>query len=179
MDISDLLIQFVTSFGATAFGAWAAFRFNIHQSKKKIKDEQAAAANRALFILLAQLNQLADIKRKFIDPVIDDPARFVNMQALPPLENPTPRLDIQNLDFLLQTKHRQLLLDLQIEEERYREAIQALNLRSTFHHQQVQPLLAKAGIFTGVWCQLSQINLALGPLVAASLQMPPIVLFFM
>ena len=169
MDISDLLIQFVTALGGTFVGAWAAFQLNIHENKKKIEDEPVAAANRALFIMLSRLNMLTDIKRKFIDPVIDDPARLVNMNALPPLQNPAPRLDIQALDFLLETNYRQLLLDLEIEEQRYQEAIQALNLRSTFHHQTVQPLLAQAGISTDASCPLAHIYMALGPFVAASL----------
>ena len=94
VDIPDLLIQFVTSVGGTFVGAWAAFQLNIHESKKKMEDEQVAAANRALFILLTQLNMLADIKQKFIDTVIDDPARFINMNALPPLENPAPQRSV-------------------------------------------------------------------------------------
>jgi hypothetical protein len=160
---------FSASLGGTFVGAWAAFQLNIHESKKKIEDEQVVAANRALFALIAQLNMLSDIKRKQVDPFRNDPARFINMPALPPLEYRIPPLEIQSLGFLLETNSRQLLLTLLIEEQRFQDAIQAINLRSSLHLQSAQPLLSQAGIFPGAECTLSQLDEVLGFLLSASL----------
>lgn len=169
MDISVLLIQFFTALGGTFVGAYVAFELNTRDKRQNIENEQVAAANRALFALIAQLNMLSGIKGKHVDPFRNDPARFINMQALPPLEYSSPTLEIQSLGFLLETNSRQLLLTLLIEEQRFQDAIQAINLRSSLHHQEAQPRLARAGIFTGVECRRSQIDEALGPLLSASL----------
>ena len=169
MDISELLLQFVMAIGGTFVGAYVAFELNTRERKQNIEDAQVAAANRALFALITRLNMLSDIKQKHIDPFRNDPARFVNMHALPPLEYRSPILDIQSLSFLLETNSRQLILSLLLEEQRFQDAIQAINLRSSLHHESAQPRLAQAGIFTEMECKRSQIDDALGFLLSASL----------
>jgi hypothetical protein len=56
---------------------------------RQVTGQNAAAANEAIFLALRQYNMLKNVKDQLIDPAKDDPARFINMQALLPLDHAT------------------------------------------------------------------------------------------
>lgn len=161
--------QLITTLLGALSGAWIAFKLNAHNNEKEAQNKKVAAANRALFVLIAQWNMLADFKQKHIDPHRDDPARFISMNALPPLEYTNLNLDIQSLNFLLETDFRQLLLSLLLEEQHFRDAIQAINLRSSLHLESAQPRLVEGHIQNGQMYSIQEIRVALGPLLSDSL----------
>ena len=131
---------------AAFFGAWFAYRLH---DKAKMREERASnisAANRALFTVFQQINTLKLFQIDMIDPVRDHPMKFVAMQPVLPEQQDNIQFDFPSLGFLLNTKHKQIVLDLFIEQQRYREAIKAINYHSELHIKQAQPLLERAGI---------------------------------
>jgi hypothetical protein len=109
-----------------------------------------SAANKALFTVFQQVNTLKVIQYDMIDPVRNHPGKFIAMQPVLHEKHEDIHFDFHNLGFLLNTKHKQIVLDLFIEQQRFREAIKAVNYRSALHIQQVQPTLERAGIQEGV-----------------------------
>jgi hypothetical protein len=140
------LIPFLTTLFAAFFGAWFAYLFMTKQKLNEIRSTNIAAANRAIFVLLQQLNCLKLIQKDFLDPVRARPESFLAMLPILPDDHSEIRYDIYSLDFLLSTKYKHLLLDIWIEQQRFREAIRVLNYRSNLHFSEVQPRLTAAGI---------------------------------
>jgi len=140
------LIPSLTTLLAAFFGAWFAYLFMTKQKLKEIRETNITAANRAIFVLLQQLNCLKLIQKDSLDPVRDSPEAFLSMLPILPDDHSEMRFDFQSLNFLLSTKYKQLLLDIWLEQQRFREAIRILNYRSNLHFSEVQPRLIAAGI---------------------------------
>lgn len=136
-------------------GPWIVFKREKKDKEQKIKQDNITAGNLAIFTLMRQFSRLDNICKQIIDPVRTHPLKFVMMRAvLPPLEYIDLKFDINSLSFLLKPQPskqlqiilRQTLDDLFIECNKFQTAISAINERTTFHIQQVQPLLQKAKI---------------------------------
>lgn len=158
---------------AAFFGAWFAYRL---QDKAKVRKERASnisIANRALFTVFQQINSLKLFQIDMIDPVRNHPLKFIAMQPILHEKHEDLQFDFSILAFLLNTKHKQIVLDLFIEQQRFREAIKAINYRSELHYQ-AQPFLERAGIQEGVDyppdALLKTLDDALGPRLHMSLQ---------
>lgn len=140
-DFTGALATLVAAF----LGAWFAFAL---QSKKEDEAKRLAdfeAANRAIFLLWQFVNELTGMKQQIIDPVIDNPHIAIAMGPAVIAGYSNHRFDFDRLTFVLQTRHRQLLAELLVEEQRFHQAIEALNLRSDIHINQVQPVLEQRG----------------------------------
>ena len=161
-NIMDTIITALATLAAAFFGALFAFKFQERNEERKIRSNNIAAGNRTMFLLLRQFNELSVIQKQIIDPDREHPAKFVAMRPSLPLNYENLRVEVNNLSFLLETKHRQILMDLLIEENRFHAAVQALNERSKVHLQEVQPILEKAGIVEGGDYSLPQLEEALG-----------------
>jgi len=144
-DIVNPLVTLVAAFA----GAWAAFKLQQFQKNKEDTKLNIAAGNRALIILLQQFNALKLFQIDFIEQFRDSPGR--HMQILPalPFQEDSLFFDLRPLEFLLSPEQQQVLMDLLIEENRYRETIKAINTRSRHHFEVVQPKLAGAGFKEG------------------------------
>ena len=155
---------------AAFFGAWFAYRL---QDKANVREEQASninAANRALFTVFQQVNSLKVFQYDMIDPVRNHPMKFIAMQPVLREQHEDLQFDFSKLGFLLNTKHKQIVLDLFIEQQRFREAIKAINYRSALHIQQLQPALERAGIQEGVDYPIEALAKTLDPLLYKLLQ---------
>lgn len=146
MDIGNPLATLVAAFA----GAWAAFK--LHQFQKNREDTQGniAAGNRALIVLQQQANILKLFQLDFINPFRDSLGKHIQIQPSLQYQEDSLTFNIGSLEFLLSPKHQQVLMDLILEENRYREAIKAINARSRHHFEVVQPKLASAGLREGV-----------------------------
>jgi|SRR3990170_7654293 len=158
----DSIITALATLAAAYFGALFAFKFQERKEERKILTNNIAAGNRAMFLLFRQFNELSVIQKQIIEPARTHPAKFVVMRPALPLNYESLRFEVNNLSFLLETKHRQVLMDLLIEEGRFHAAVQALNKRSKVHLHDVQPVLEKAGIVEGGDYSLSQLRDAMG-----------------
>jgi hypothetical protein len=127
------------------------------------KNNQAAAANRALFVLMRQFNALENIRRQRLVPLEDKPDRHLALVPSPALNYSQWRVDFSSLQFLLATPNTKLLLDLMLKDDQFHAAVQSVNERSQLHLASVQPLLARAGFVTNTDYPLDQFESALGP----------------
>jgi hypothetical protein len=136
------LVTLLASFS----GAWFAFRLQSKHKLTEVRNSNIAAANQAFFILLQQLNTIKLIQKDFIDPFRDRVDAFIVMQPLYPEDHAEMKFDFTALGFLLSTRHKQLLLDIWLEQKRFDEAIKIFNYRSRLHYERVQPKFAQGGI---------------------------------
>jgi len=129
-------------------GAWFAFLYQNRQKQSEERKQNISAGNRALVTLLQQANTLKLYQKDIIDPIRKDPVRYISMQPTLQYREDGLTYDLAALDFLL-VKYTQVAFDLLLEEERYRETLKAINARSRFHLDVVQPSLALRGIVEG------------------------------
>lgn len=158
----DSIITALATLAAAYFGALFAFKFQERKEERKIRTNNIAAGNHAMFLLFRQFNELSVIQKQIIESARTHPAKFVVMRPVLPLNCESLRFEVSNLSFLLETKHRQVLMDLLIEEGRFHAAVQTLNERSKIHLHDVQPVFQKAGIVEGGDYSLSQLEEAMG-----------------
>ena len=141
--------------------------------RQKYREERASninAANRTLFTIFQQLNFLKLFQRDFIDPIRNHPIIFLRMQPSLQWQLEDIQFDFANLGFLLNTKYKQIVLELFIEQQRFHEAIKVINYRSELHIKEAQPALILAGIKEAVDYPAAEITQALNPLLRMSLQ---------
>lgn len=169
MDSSNLTSAFVTLVAAF-LGAWSAFKLEDRSRKRKQVEKNIAAGNRAIFTLLRMFNELFVIQQKVIEPIRGRDSKSIIMLPLLLRNYEELRFEVNNLAFLLETNHRQVLIELLIEEERFHAAIRVLNERSNLHLREVQPLLEKAGIVEGGEYSKEQIKAALGTRIFPMIQ---------
>jgi hypothetical protein len=177
MDIAEAIVSKgqqllppVATLLAAFFGAWFAYRL---QSKAKEKERKAAnmtAANRAIFTVFQMVNSLHQYRRDIINPYRDRPGMAVAMPATLPQTHERTEFDFDSLSFLLGTTHKKIVFDLFIEEQRFGEAIKAINYRSDLVVQQMQPALVRAGIQEGAEYSQKALAQALDPLLYKSLE---------
>jgi hypothetical protein len=163
-------VPMIATLLAAFFGAWFAYRL---QDKAKVRKERTSnitAANLALFTVFQQINTLKVYQMDVIDPVRKHPKIFIAMQPILNEQLENLQFDFSSIGFLLSTKHKQIALDLFIEQQRFREAIKAINFRSTLHIQQVQPTLERAGIQEGADYNTEELAKVLGPRLYKTLQ---------
>ena len=134
---------------AAFLGAWFAFILENRKKERELEDKNIAAGNRALFVLIRQLNVLLVFQKQAIEPVRNHPGIFIAMEPLLPRTYDSLKFDVDSLSFLLETDYRQVLMEIMIEELSFQETIRAINERSRIHFTQVQPLMEKAGIIEG------------------------------
>ncbi len=159
--LGDMVNPLATLVAAFA-GSWAAFKLQQFQKNKEDTEARIAAGNRALMVLLQQANTLKLFQTDFIEPYRNSPGRHIQIQPTLPFQEDSLTFDVRSLDFLLTPKHQQVLMDLVLEENRYREAIKSINTRSRHHFEIVQPKLARAGVKEGEEYTGVQFKAALG-----------------
>lgn len=161
VSIGDIVNPLATLVAAFA-GSWAAFKFQQFQKNKEDTENKIAAGNRALMTLLQQANTLKLFQSDFIEPYRNSPGRHIQIQPVLPFQEDTLVFDVRSLEFLFTPEYQQVLMDLVLEENRYREAIKSINTRSRHHFEVVQPKLARAGVREGGEYTGEQFKAALG-----------------
>jgi hypothetical protein len=144
---------------AAFYGAKFAFEFQNNKELEAEKNHNIVAVNRAIFTLSRMANNLFLYQKDFINPVRNKQAAFLDLRPTLEMEKELIKLDAEALYFLLDTDFRNLLGEVVIEDERYRAAIDAINIRSNLHLQHVQPMLEKAGFKSGITAIVSELEL--------------------
>ena len=147
---------------AAYYGANYAFQFQNDKEKDDLKRRNIVSVNSSIFTLTRMANKLFIFQRDIINPVRNSPVFFLDMPPTMDMEKELIKLEIDSLYFLLETDDRNLLGEIMIEEERYRSAIEAINMRSRTHIQEVQPLLESAGVLPSGSYTLKQFEEILG-----------------
>lgn len=155
---------------AAFYGAKYAFQFQKDKEAEDGKKRNFVSANAAIFTLSRMANNLFIYRRDVIEPVRNKPLRFIELSPTPTIEKELIKLNTEALYFLLETEHRNLLGEVIIEEERYRSAVDAINMRSSFHLQEVQPFLQKMNVIQGGSYTIQQFETILGPRLFHTMQ---------
>ena len=137
----DYLIRALTVAVGGFIGAFSAFWLKTYEEEKKNKEKQKSALNSALFVLIRQINAIQCIKRdleKFKTPF----DRGLSLPAMKPPEYSNLKQDIDSLQFLIENDNAQDLMELTIEQERFEQAINSINIRNAFYVNEVQPALS-------------------------------------
>lgn len=165
ISLKDLLASALSLFG-TFLGATFAFRLNQEKEAAKLEAERREALNRASFTLIRQWNAMDQLVKQF--QAYSPPfARAFNMPALKLPKYEVLSHSVKELDFLLDSSNPGLLMELVIEEERFHQALQALQIRNDLYVTEVQPSLEKHGL-NGKAVSLEQMRTLLGERVFES-----------
>ena len=140
---------------AAFLGAWFAFKLQKREKQQKIKADNITAGNYAIYNVMCQYDTFHYISKQIIEPVRRNQLRIVLMQGIqPPIECEDLKPDLSSLLFFLkpqkslelQMKLRKTMAELFIEYTRYQTVINAINNRTEFLSQKVQPLINEAKI---------------------------------
>lgn len=156
------IIPSLATLVAAFFGAKYAFQFQRDKDREDNKKRNVINGNSSLFTLMRMTNNLVVFQRQIIAPIRNSPTYFLDMRPTNVIEKDDIKLNIDNLNFLLETDDRNLLGEIVVEEERYKNAIDAVNLRSNLHIHEVQLKLESAGFVQGESISLAQIENILG-----------------
>lgn len=137
----DYIMRFMTVAIGGFIGAYSAFWLRKYEDNKSDLSKQKNSLNKALFVLVRQLNAILNIKSDF--DKYDTPFhRGLSLPAMKPHDYSDLKLDIESLSFLLENRHPQILLELVTEQERFDQAMSAINIRNEFYVNEVQPALS-------------------------------------
>ena len=137
----DYLIRVLTVAVGGFIGAFSAFWLKSYEEEKKDKEKQKKALNSALFVIIRQINAIQCIKRdleKFKTPL----ERALSLPAMKPPDYSSLKQDIDSLHFLIDSNNAQVLMELTIEQERFEQAINSIDIRNEFYVNEVQPALS-------------------------------------
>jgi hypothetical protein len=137
----DYLLRVLTVALGGFIGAFSAFWLKSYEDGRKDKQKQKSALNSALFVLVRQMNAIQCIKRdldKFKTPL----DRGLSLPAMKPPDYSNVKQDVECLHFLIENDNASLLMDLMIEQERFEQAINSINIRNDFYVNEVQPALS-------------------------------------
>lgn len=142
----DTLTSSAVTLVAAFAGSSSAFKLEDRARSRESTRRQIAAINRAQFVLIQQWNELWNLKSNVIDPQRDNLVRFIAMRPCPPCGTATPRPDISDLLFLLETDDRDSPFLLMLEQNRFDTATWAMNDRSGAHIDELQPKLRESRV---------------------------------
>jgi len=141
--------EFISALAGAFFGALAAYWFQRFSEKKKQADTNHAAILRAQLALISQINILENFRRQTLDPLRNDPERFLKM-LLTYRANNCIAVDYESLSFLLDSNNATLLLQVQVAERGYQSAMDAIDERNlTMKDIRAHSDVAKANMETG------------------------------
>jgi hypothetical protein len=147
---------------AAYYGAKYAFQFQKDKEVEDNKKRNIINGNSTIFNMMRMTSDLTNFQKQIIDPVRGRQTCFLEMRPTPHFDKEMIKLNIETLYFLLDTDDRNLLGELVTEEERYQSALVAINERSDFHRQEVQPVLDRLGVVQGGYYTVAQIEKMLG-----------------
>ena len=137
----DYIIRGLTVAVGGFIGAFSAFWLKSYEERKKSSEKQKQALNSALFVLIRQMNAIHCIKRdldKFKEPF----DQGLSLPAMQPPDYSSVKQDIDSLRFLIGSGNANILMELTIEQERFEQAINSINIRNEFYVNEVQPALS-------------------------------------
>jgi len=140
----ELIINGFILFAATFFGAYVAFKLNENKEINKLESRQKVALDMSIFILIRMIQGFRSTL-KSIEDYKSVEQRAFSMPAFKPPDYQDLNFDFNELSFLLQYDS-QIVLDLAIEQDRYKQLFNSINERNKFYLERVEPQLSKNNI---------------------------------
>lgn len=155
-DVTSALLALLGTF----LGALFAFRLNEHKEAAKLSNEQKAALNQALFVLVRQFNAMR-IYSNYLAPFKNPVERAINLPASKPPTYSDLTVKFQDLGFLLEGEHANVLMRLMIEQERFHQSLEGIRIRNEFHITELQPAIERLALNKATVTE-AQLRTALG-----------------
>ena len=170
--ILSQLISPVTTLFAAFLGAWFAFLLQNKREKKKEENVNVSALNKVQINFVQQLNALTILNKDFIIPHREHPLTWVAIPAVPLRDYANLQIDGASLSFLTESGNANLISEILVEEESFKEVMKTLNLRSEVHVGLLQPKLEAIGFREGQDFKYSveQVEEMLGPHLVGKLK---------
>lgn len=130
----------------TFLGAFLAFRFQELNDRRAEQRRQISAINRTLLAIAAQFNHLFAYERGVLAHFVEKGERMLNLPASGLGSRFDDRLIIEDLTFLADHGHAQLLMDLSVEQGRFDCAREVVAARCEMMVNVIQPLIEKHGL---------------------------------
>lgn len=146
---TNILLPALATLVAAFLGAWAAYKLEDNKKVREHKEKCLESANKILFALYERTKSLKVFQRDSINEHRDNPFKMISMMPLLDFSYPESSFNPETLLFLLETKHSQLMLDLQTEKECFNETFKLIRFRSSLHFNHVQPAIESGGIQEG------------------------------
>lgn len=156
----EYLVQAVIIAIGAFIGSWSAVKLNENKEAANSYRLRKEALNQAIFVIARQMNAMRLIK-KDIEQYQEGVHRAFNLPAQKPPKYSDLKQDINSLSFVLETDTPQILLELTVEQERFDQAIESINVRNEFYVSQVQPAISQQGL-TSLRVTMQQLREALG-----------------
>lgn len=138
----DYFAKFITVAIGGFIGAYSAFYLRKLEENKKEYREYKNQVSHSLFILARMMNAVSNIKRDFDQYVLPFERGF----CLPANKQPDYEdidLGIKNLTFLIDRDMPNILMDLSLEQDRFSQAMSAIEIRNEFYVNELQPALSE------------------------------------
>jgi hypothetical protein len=137
---SSNIITVVTAFAGALSGAWGAYKLQINKENKKEEKQKINSLNKALFILLRQINAMTMFKVNLEKVQEEDPiVRAFHLPAWKTNPYNDLKFNFEELSFILGTEDLNLLHELFIVQESFEQAIETINQRSIYFINKVTP----------------------------------------
>ncbi len=153
--IKDYITLFGT-FGGVFLGAWLAFKLNILRELKKEKQEHVSAGNMAIFTLFQMWEALSVYKSEELDTIKDQNDAWLNLKAIFTEHFPSAKINIDRLNFLLDSKFADMCIKLNYIQTRYNMFFLAHKARTEKLIDSVRPKIEKMELEGG---DISKVNL--------------------
>ncbi|MFC4765449.1 hypothetical protein [Dyella koreensis] len=132
-------------FVGTLLGAFLAFKYLGMAEAVKREELRAGAINRAILVLVSQINYLSTVKTElFKDNGTSE--QMSNLRALPNPPSSHIRQRVEELVFLVELGESGLVMELEREQRRYDDCLLHLNIRNDLLFDVIHPMVARAGI---------------------------------
>ncbi len=158
-----IVLPALAALGAAFGGAKYAFELHVKKQEKELINRNLGSGNKAIFSLVMKYNKLTNFDAQILKHFEGSPKAFLEMPPVLDLTKNEVILDIDSISFLLETKYMNLLAEISIAVAKYDSAIDAINSRSRFHINIIQPALEEAGIIEHKNYNKDDIEKALGP----------------
>jgi hypothetical protein len=141
LDMKDLGTGLIALLG-TVVGATLAFKLNEDREHEREHAAHRIALNRVLFTIARQRNAIRFLSQE-IEPYKTSFDRAFNFPATVPPPYKDLIFQFETLDFLLESDNTNCLYRLSVEQERFHQVIESLNIRNEFYVRELQPEMAR------------------------------------
>lgn len=147
---------------ATFLGAMSAFLLESLRERRSQSHKDLASGQLAFLKLARMVNRLENIKRNYVDPARESPARAIEIPAILALDPNDPQIDMDLLHYMF-AKHANLLGEIAIARDQFASVIDLVNERSRFLRSEIQSRLKAAGIPQDFEMDVRRLSGILGP----------------
>jgi len=137
----DYLYKGTTVLIGAFVGAFSAYKLNSKKEEIKEHTQQKLAMNKAIFVSIRQINAVENMQKEFSEYSTELDRAFKLPAMKPPCYDGL-KYDFDGLSFLLED-YPQVMMNLVVEQERFEQVFNSIDIRNNFYVNDVQPALSK------------------------------------